>query len=320
MKKKIIILSSDPNSINSEIIYKSWKNIDKSLKKRIYLISNYNLMLSQFKKLNYRIKLTKVNNINEKVNDCSLKVIDVKLNFRNPFQVSKLEASRFIKNSLNLGHKISLDTKNVAGMINCPLDKSLLKKNMYGVTEYLAFKCGIKNNSEVMLLKNKKLSVSPITTHTDISLIYKKIRKEKIIKKVKIINNWFIKKFNKSPQIGILGLNPHNAELRGNSEEVKEIIPAITKLKKIGIKLKGPLVADTLFINEYKKFNVIVGMYHDQVLAPFKALFKFDAINITLGLKYTRVSPDHGIAKEIIGKNKANYLSLLSCISFLKKL
>ena len=59
-------------------------------------------------------------------------------------------------------------------------------------------------------------------------------------------------------------------------------------------------------------------MYHDQVLAPFKALFKFDAINITLGLKYTRVSPDHGIAKEIIGKNKANYLSLLSCISFLK--
>ena len=137
---------------------------------------------------------------------------------------------------------------------------------------------------------------------------------------MKIINNWFIKKFNKSPQIGILGLNPHNAELRGNSEEVKEIIPAITKLKKIGIKLKGPLVADTLFINEYKKFNVIVGMYHDQVLAPFKALFKFDAINITLGLKYTRVSPDHGIAKEIIGKNKANYLSLLSCISFLKKL
>ena len=61
-------------------------------------------------------------------------------------------------------------------------------------------------------------------------------------------------------------------------------------------------------------------MYHDQVLAPFKALFKFDAINITLGLKYSRTSPDHGVANEIIGKNKANHESLLNCINFLAKL
>ena len=61
-------------------------------------------------------------------------------------------------------------------------------------------------------------------------------------------------------------------------------------------------------LNNYKNFDVIVGMYHDQVLAPFKSIFKFDAINITLGLKYLRVSPDHGTAKDIIGKNKANPL------------
>ena len=73
-------------------------------------------------------------------------------------------------------------------------------------------------------------------------------------------------------------------------------------------------MADTIFIKNYKKFDVIVGMYHDQVIAPFKSLFKFDAINITLGLKYLRFSPDHGTAPDIILKNKANSYSLKKCI------
>ena len=87
----------------------------------------------------------------------------------------------------------------------------------------------------------------------------------------------------------------------------------------MGININGPLVSDTIFINDYKKFDVIVGMFHDQVLSPFKALFKFNAINITLGLKYLRVSPDHGVAKNIIGKNKADTTSLLQCINFINK-
>ena len=89
-----------------------------------------------------------------------------------------------------------------------------------------------------------------------------------------------------------------------NSEEKKIIIPSIQALKRRGINLIGPLVSDTLFIEDYKKFDVIVGMYHDQVLTPFKTIFKFDAINVTLGLKYLRVSPDHGVAKKLIFKNK----------------
>ena len=85
------------------------------------------------------------------------------------------------------------------------------------------------------------------------------------------------------------------------------------------IKNLCPLVSDTIFINDYKKFDVIVGMFHDQVLSPFKALFKFNAINITLGLKYLRVSPDHGVAKNLIGKNIADATSLLQCINFINK-
>ena len=107
----------------------------------------------------------------------------------------------------------------------------------------------------------------------------------------------------------MLGLNPHNAELRKESEEKRLIIPVIQKIKKLGIKINGPLVADTVFIKDYKNYDIIIGMYHDQVLAPFKTIFKFDAINVTLGLKYLRVSPDHGVAKNLIRKNKANTLS-----------
>ena len=91
------------------------------------------------------------------------------------------------------------------------------------------------------------------------------------------------------------------------------------KLKKIGIRAYGPIVSDSIFINDYKKYDVILGMYHDQVLAPFKALFKFNAINVTLGLKYLRISPDHGTAIDIINKNKASDESLSHCISFIKK-
>ena len=87
----------------------------------------------------------------------------------------------------------------------------------------------------------------------------------------------------------------------------------------MGLNLNGPLIADTLFIKNYKKFDVIIGMYHDQVIAPFKTLYKFDAINITLGLKYLRVSPDHGVALDLIGKNKANASSLVECINFINK-
>ena len=73
-------------------------------------------------------------------------------------------------------------------------------------------------------------------------------------------------------------------------------------------------------MNNYRKYDVVVGMYHDQVLTPFKSLFHFDAINLTLGLNYIRVSPDHGPAKDIIKKNKANHLSLLRCVKFINNI
>ena len=123
---------------------------------------------------------------------------------------------------------------------------------------------------------------------------------------------------NKKPLIGVLGLNPHSFTSSKKSEEKEIIIPAIKETNKKKIKVLGPISPDTAFISvKNQKIDVLVGMYHDQVLSPFKALFKFNAINITLGLPFIRISPDHGPNETMLGKNLSNSLSLKRAISFL---
>ena len=305
MKKKIIIVGGDPQSINSEIIYKSWKKISRDVRKRIYLISNFNLLERQFKKLGYKISMQKVENVNVKSDSDKLKIINIDLKFHDPFKISIKELQKYVFKCFDLAHQISMNNKVISGMINCPIRKNLLKKKNTGVTEYLASKCRIKNNSEVMLIINEKLSVALITTHQNLKKVSKLINKNLIITKFRSINTNYTKIFSMKPKIAVLGLNPHNAELNKSSEEYKIINPAIKFLKKEGMRINGPYAADTIFINSYKKFDVIVEC-NDQVLAPFKTLYKFNAINLTLGLNYLRVSPDHGVATDMIGKNKSN--------------
>ena len=171
-----------------------------------------------------------------------------------------------------------------------------------------------------MLIYNKKLSVVPLTTHLEIKNITKKIKFKLIKQKILNLNKAYYNLFKKKPKIAILGLNPHNSENRKNSVENKIIKPAINKLKKLKININGPYPADTVFNKKNKIiFNVIVGMYHDQVLAPFKAIYGYDAINITLGLRYLRISPDHGTAQDIVGLNMANPRSMIAAIDFLNK-
>jgi len=206
------------------------------------------------------------------------------------------------------------------GMINCPVNKkNLFKEKNLGVTEYLARINKVKN-SEVMIIYNKKLSVVPLTTHIRISEISRFIKKDILIKKIKNLEKYYRKYFKRKPRIAILGLNPHNLEFKKKSEELKIILPAINKLKK-NYNVSGPYPSDTIFLKQnLRKFDVIVGMYHDQVLAPFKALFEFEAVNLTLGLPYIRMSPDHGIAKDKKKLNISNPTSLNKCIELMSKL
>ena len=312
---KFAIVLGEPNSINSEILAKSIE-----LKKRCIVIGNFRLVETQLKYLKIKMKIRKISNI-EKANKFFeyLNILDVPLKFKNAFSVKSINSELYIKKCFNLAHKLCVQ-KKIKGFINCAIDKKkLFKNNNTGVTEYLAKKNKVYK-SEVMLIFNKKLSVVPLTTHIRIKDVSKSLKKSLIQKKIKTINNYYLKYFKIRPRIGVLGLNPHNLEFKKNSEETKIILPAIKSLKK-NVRISGPFSPDTVFLKKnLNKFDVIVGMYHDQVLTPFKTLFEFDAINITLGLPYIRISPDHGVASDKKKLNIANPKSLNNCLRIITNL
>ena len=305
--KNICIVAGEPNSINSEIIAKSWLKLKIADRKKLIIIGNYNLIKLQLKKLKYKIDLEKTNIFNQTIKN-KLRIYDISL--------KKNKLSKYIKDSLNKAHELTIKGK-IKGFINCAIDKSNLP-NQNGVTEYLSSKNKnyfFKN----MLIYNEKVSVVPLTTHVELKKVSNKLSKKFIIKKINDLEITYRKLFKKKAKIAILGLNPHNNEYKKNSEEVTKIIPAINKLKK-KINIKGPFSADSFFSKpNFNKYDIIVGMYHDQVLTPFKTIFNFNAINITLGLNYIRISPDHGTGKDIVGKKIASSLSLIKSIKFFLK-
>ena len=138
MKNKIILICGDPNSINSEIIYKSWNKLNINVKRSTYLIGNYDLLKKQFKKLKIKIKISEVKDINDQKTFNGLKILNVKLKFKDPFKLKFIDSSKYVKKCLNLGHQLASNKKNIKGIINCAIDKKLLKNK--GVTEFLAFK------------------------------------------------------------------------------------------------------------------------------------------------------------------------------------
>tara|TARA_Y100000590_G_scaffold15272_1_gene18341 strand:- start:107 stop:1078 length:972 start_codon:yes stop_codon:yes gene_type:complete len=318
MKKPIAIIAGEPNSISSEIIFKSWKSKKKYKHKPFFIVGSIQLLNLQMKKLKYNIKIKKIND-NFKIKDLlknQLPVYDIKYNQKKPFENLSTKSNKYILKCFDVASKLA-NKKKIIGFINCPISKEFLFKNKYqGVTEYLSKKENIKNDG-VMLIFNNELSVSPITKHIPIDQVSKKIKSLEIVNKVKTINNFFKKYFYKKPNFAVLGLNPHNYYSSKKSKSKRNIDKAIKKLKTQKINIKGPIAPDTSFMIFKKyKFDIIIGMYHDQVLTPFKTLYKFRAINLTLGLPYIRISPDHGIGQDIVGKKIANPESLIESIKF----
>ncbi len=318
MIKPIGIVAGEPNSISSEIIFKSYKNKKKYITKPFFIIGSVKLFNLQKKKLNYKIKIKNISNKDSfnNLNPNYLNIFDVNFNQKKPFEKIKTKSNNYIFKCFDIAIKL-LKEKKIIGLINCPVKKeTLFKNNHQGITEYLSKKNN-KTGNEVMLIYSKKLSVCPITTHIPLKQVSKNIKKNIIIKKIKTINYFYKNFLNKKPKFAVLGLNPHNFTYLKNSEEKQIISKAIKSLKKMKIKVEGPVSTDSSFMN-YKKFkyDIIVGMYHDQVLTSFKSMFKYNAINITLGLPFLRVSPDHGVAEDIVGEKKADPKSLIESLKF----
>ena len=318
--KPILVVAGEPNSVFLEIFFKTVKK--KITNNPIILIVSKDLFLKQMKRLgfNYKINLINEKNINfKKIDNKKINIIDVTYKFKNSFEKITDKSNKYLTKCFFIALQL-LKKNEFLGLINGPISKKNFLKGKYlGITEYLAVKTKRENNV-AMLIYNKKLSVSPLTTHLPLKLVPKMITKNKIINHIKLINQFYKEEFNKKPKIAVTGLNPHCESNYKSSEEKKTIIPAIKFLNKKNIKIEGPFAADTIFLREQSnKYDVIVGMYHDQVLVPIKTLFVVEAINITLGLPFIRISPDHGPNIKMLGKNKSNPESLIQAIKFLNR-
>ncbi len=315
----ILIVHGEPNSIFSEIFFKSLKKL--KIKKTIILISSYKLLKLQMRKLNFniKIKLIDVNNLKKlKLDNKSINLINVDFNQNKAFSKISRKSNNFIKNSFKLAFKL-IKKEGVKRIINGPISKKYFLGNQFlGITEYISKHFSKKETC--MLIFNKELSVSPMTTHLPIKLISQNINKKNIINKIKLIDKFYRLNFKIKPKIGVIGLNPHCESILKYNEDEKIIKPIVNKMKLSGYKISGPHPADTIFLkNNRKKYDVIVGMYHDQVLTPIKTIYEYDAINITLGLPFLRISPDHGPNEKMLGKKTSNFLSLMKAINFLDK-
>jgi len=317
--KPIVIICGEPQSVFFEIFLKTIKKVNiKNFKNPLLLITSNNILHKNSRKFNININ---VNYVNENLNNLKKDKINlINIPYKKFSFTKKIttDSNTFIEKCFNTAIKI-LKKKKCLGFINGPISKkTFLKGNFYGITEYLAAKT--KTSDPVMLIFNKNLSVCPLTTHIPISKVEKKIKKITIIKKVNKIHFFYKKFFKKKPKIAITGLNPHCENFGTLNIERKEILPAIDYLEKKRVNVKGPFAADTIFLKEnIKKFDVVLGMYHDQVLGPMKTIYGFRAINITIGLPFLRISPDHGPNEKMLGKNRSSPESLIEAINFLIK-
>lgn len=228
------------------------------------------------------------------------------------------KAAQYAFDSLN---KALSDWKEgrIDAIVTAPINKNTVAKiagkKFTGHTEYITNFCEAKNS--VMLLASDKLKVALATNHLPISEVATKINAQTINEKIELLHKALVEDFDvQKPRIAVLSLNPHAGDkgLLG-AEEIDIIQPAIAKQYREGKYVFGPYPADGFFgSSDFTKFDAILAMYHDQGLAPFKALSFDDGANITLGLPLVRTSPDHGTAYSLAGKGEASEQSIRAAL------
>jgi 4-hydroxythreonine-4-phosphate dehydrogenase len=206
----------------------------------------------------------------------------------------------------------------IEAVVTAPINKKNIQGadfNFPGHTEF--FTSYFETKESLMLLTSADLRVAVVTGHIPLSQVATKLTTEVIVAKAKILLKSLQKDFGiQKPKIAILGLNPHAGDegMFGDEEE-KIILPAINQLKNEGYLVFGPYSSDGFFgMQQYKKFDAVLAMYHDQGLIPFKTLAFETGVNFTAGLPVIRTSPDHGTAYDIAGKNKADETSFREAV------
>jgi len=336
MKKKPIVLTmGEPSGIATEIAIKSWLKRKKLALPNFFLLDDFKKVDFINRKFNLKAKLVKISSAKEvnKYFSEYLPILDMEIKLKFILGKPNFKNSRYVLKSIDNSYDL-FKKGDVSGLVTLPVCKKSLKKNGFnfcGQTEYLSSLAKEKNNkktNEIMILsttrpedKGTNLIVGLITTHVPLKDCLKNVNKKLIEEKISLFDS-SLKKFwsVKKPRIAIASVNPHAGEggLIGR-EEISLIKPVLNKLKS-NFNIKGPLSGDSCFSKDIRKnFDGIICFYHDQGLIPIKLLDFKHSINVTGGLPFLRVSPDHGPAFDIADKNCANSESLCAALEFLNK-
>ncbi|HMQ11213.1 MAG TPA: 4-hydroxythreonine-4-phosphate dehydrogenase PdxA [Oligoflexia bacterium] len=232
---------------------------------------------------------------------------------------NKLQRASIAKASLDAAIEQAMQ-QELQGIVTAPLDKKIMQEvieNFVGHTEYLQEKTKVKQTW--MMLSNDELNIVLLSNHLLLKEVSGSISQEKIMVAVKDMVSHFKNLGKSSIKIAVCALNPHCGELSENSEEKTIIKPTIDKLNKQGFEVEGPFSADALFYQARKnqRWTAILAMYHDQGLVAAKYSGTDQAINITLGLPFIRVSPAHGVAYDLVGKNMAQHQSMFKALQYI---
>ncbi|MES2430558.1 MAG: 4-hydroxythreonine-4-phosphate dehydrogenase PdxA [Bacteroidota bacterium] len=212
----------------------------------------------------------------------------------------------------------ALKDGKIDGLVTAPIHKKNTQSDTFNFTGHTPY---LKNlfgaNDVVMFMVAENMRVALLTEHVAVKDAASFITKESILSKLALLNNSLKKDFNiDKPKIAVLGLNPHAGDESLIGKEEAEIIkPAIVEAKQKDIFCFGPYSSDAFFARgHHERFDAVLAMYHDQGLIPFKSLAIGEGVNFTAGISGVRTSPDHGVAFDIAGKNKADELSFRQAI------
>lgn len=318
MKIKLGITIGDVNGIGPEILIKAVSD------SRITDICTP-VIYASAKVISYHRNIAKVDNFFYNTASSSDKIVEGKINLINCWTenvninigTNTVEGGKYAKVSLDSA-LFDLKDNKIDALVTAPINKksmSMIDFGFKGHTDYISSFCNCDNS--VMIMLSEDLRVALLTHHIPLNEVSSFVTKKNILDSLESLNQIMIKDFDKEkPLIAVLGLNPHAGDggVIGKEEE-EHIIPAIEVAKNKGIFVNGPFPSDSFWgTMEYKKYDIVLAMYHDQALIPFKLLAFTDGVNFTGGLPFVRTSPDHGTGYDIVGKNIANHESFLNAI------
>lgn len=315
-KIKVGISIGDFNGIGIEIILKTF--LDKRMLDFCtpIIFGSTKLITAYKKSMNINVPFNGIKFLDKaipgKLNIVNLWNEDINVEHGKPTETSGSFAFKSLEAAT-----VALEKGEIDVLVTAPINKDNIQSEEFvfpGHTEYLESKL---NGESLMILMTDKLRIGLITGHIPVSEISKTITPELIKKKVSILYNTLVQDFAISkPKIAVLGLNPHCGDNGVIGNEDDDIIrPTITEIQNEGKLVYGPYAADSFFgSGNYKNFDAILAMYHDQGLAPFKTLSFGEGVNFTAGLDKVRTSPDHGTAYELAGKGEANINSFKEAV------